>query len=88
MPPKMKIAKSGLVPVQRTNFTLHWEDCGEQPTNVWYRVFETRDLQERTLYAELTNAYSLMIPTIHTRAFYTVEATDGNNSKRAGKECQ
>lgn len=89
MPPKVKIPKSAHVPVQRTTFTLKWEDCSPQPSNCWYQVFERQQLSDApTLYAELTNAYSLMIPVVHTAAFYTVEITNGKESRQAGRECK
>lgn len=90
MPPAVKRAKVSDVPVPpaRTHFVLRWEDCAPQ-SNVWYRVYERLQFSDApTLYAELTNAHSLVIPTTHTAAFYTVEVTDGEQSKWAGKECE
>lgn len=88
MPPKIKVPKSVAVGKSMTHFTLYWEDCKEQPTNVWYRVYESVDLKNRTLYAQLTNEHSLVIPTTHARAFYTIEVTNGEKSRMGSKECE
>lgn len=87
MPPKVKVKSVGTVPKPKTEFTLRWEDCAEQPTNAWYRIYET-NWQDRWLYAQVTNAHSLVIPMTKTAAFFTVEVTDGQVTKKAGRACE
>lgn len=64
--------------VASTHILVAWDACGTQKPGVWYRIYrQTADFQSRVLYTEVTNVFSVLIPTEGESGFFTVVATDG-----------
>lgn len=61
---------------QPSSIVIEWEVCG-MATNHWFRVYQTTDLVNWALIAEVTNAQALRIPLTNDYAFFGVTVTDG-----------